>query len=73
MFPAARDVAGIIRSIDYAVTGAMERSAHIPPEERNQLAPKLDDWRERSATAFLDAYVEYSTDVRLWRGGAAGA
>src|SRR6185503_3004294 len=65
-FPAARDVAGVIRSIDYAATGAMERTTHIAPEERSQLAPKLDSWREQAAATFLSAYIEHARGTRLW-------
>jgi maltose alpha-D-glucosyltransferase/alpha-amylase len=64
-WPAARDVAGIIRSIDYAVTATLDRAAQGAAEERAQLAPKLDAWREQSAKAVLDAYAEYSSDYRL--------
>ena len=63
--PAARDVAGVIRSIDYGATGALERADHIAPDERSQLAPKLDYWRECAAAAFLGAYKEH-TSARLW-------
>ena len=44
----------------------MERTTHIAAEERSTLAPKLDHWRERAASAFLAAYVAHATDLRLW-------
>jgi maltose alpha-D-glucosyltransferase / alpha-amylase len=63
--PAARDVAGLIRSIDYSVIAALDR-AKVTPEERNKLVAPLGRWRDRSAEAFLSAYRESMTDRRLW-------
>jgi maltose alpha-D-glucosyltransferase/alpha-amylase len=64
--PAARDVAGLIRSIDYSATAALERALRQAPDEHGRLAPTLDRWREHSVTAFLRGYREHMTDARLW-------
>jgi maltose alpha-D-glucosyltransferase/alpha-amylase len=64
--PAARDVAGLIRSIDYSATAALERALKSAPDEHGRLAPSLDRWREQSVAAFLAAYRQHLTDSRLW-------
>jgi maltose alpha-D-glucosyltransferase / alpha-amylase len=64
--PAARDVAGLIRSIDYSATAALERALRSAPDEHGRLAPSLDRWREQSVAAFLSAYWQHLTDTRLW-------
>jgi maltose alpha-D-glucosyltransferase/alpha-amylase len=63
---AARDVAGLIRSIDYSATAALERALKLAPDEHGRLAPALDRWREQSVEAFLAAYREALGDTRLW-------
>jgi maltose alpha-D-glucosyltransferase/alpha-amylase len=64
--PAARDVAGLIRSIDYSATAALERALRVTPDEQGKLAIALAEWRDRSAAAFLGAYHEVMTNARLW-------
>jgi len=64
--PAARDVAGLIRSIDYSATAALERALKQAPDEHGRLAPALDRWREHSVAAFQRAYQEHLRDARLW-------
>jgi len=64
--PAARDVAGLIRSIDYSATAALERALKVAPDEDGKLAAALAEWRDRSVAAFLGAYRETMTDQRLW-------
>jgi maltose alpha-D-glucosyltransferase / alpha-amylase len=64
--PAARDVAGLIRSIDYSVTAALERALKSAPDEHGKLARALEGWREHSAAAFMAAYRSALTDARLW-------
>ena len=63
--PAARDVAGLIRSIDYSATAALERALKVSPDD-TKLAAALADWRDRAAAAFLAAYRETMTHERLW-------
>jgi maltose alpha-D-glucosyltransferase / alpha-amylase len=64
--PAARDVAGLIRSIDYSATAALERALKSAPDEQDRLAPALAGWREHSVAAFLSAYWQSLSDTRLW-------
>jgi maltose alpha-D-glucosyltransferase / alpha-amylase len=66
--PAARDVAGMIRSIDYSATAALERALKVTPDENGKLGAALAEWRDRSAAAFLAAYreMEIMTNQRLW-------
>lgn len=64
--PAARDVAGLIRSIDYSATAALERALKTTADEQGKLAAVLGEWRDRSAATFLAAYHEIMTDARLW-------
>jgi maltose alpha-D-glucosyltransferase / alpha-amylase len=64
--PAARDVAGLIRSIDYSATAALERALKSAPDEHGKLARALEGWREQSIAAFLSAYRSSLTDTRLW-------
>jgi maltose alpha-D-glucosyltransferase / alpha-amylase len=71
--PAARDVAGLIRSIDYSATAALERALKSAPDEHGKIARALDRWRERSAAAFLGVYREALTDPRLWPGSLEDA
>ena len=64
--PGARDVAGLIRSVDYSATAAMERALKVAPDEQGKLGAALAAWRERSTAAFLAAYREIMTGQRLW-------
>jgi maltose alpha-D-glucosyltransferase/alpha-amylase len=64
--PAARDVAGLIRSIDYSVTAALERALQTAPDEQGRLAHALDEWREQATASVLAAYRENMADERLW-------
>jgi maltose alpha-D-glucosyltransferase/alpha-amylase len=64
--PAARDAAGLIRSIDYSVTAALERALTVAGDEQGKLAAALSDWRDRATEAFLAGYREAMTDHRLW-------
>jgi maltose alpha-D-glucosyltransferase / alpha-amylase len=64
--PAARDVAGLIRSIDYSATAALERALKSAPDEHGKLARALEGWREHSAAAFMAAYRSSLSDARLW-------
>jgi maltose alpha-D-glucosyltransferase/alpha-amylase len=63
--PAARDVAGLIRSIDYSTTAALLNAVNLTAEERAILNPRLEIWREQATEAFWDA-CRGSTDPVLW-------
>jgi maltose alpha-D-glucosyltransferase / alpha-amylase len=71
--PAARDVAGLIRSIDYSTTAAVERALKVPTDEHGKLALALGEWRDRAAAAFLAAYRETMANQRLWPPDPAAA
>jgi len=64
--PAARDVAGLIRSMDYAATAALERALKIAPDEQGKIARAVDDGRELSAAPVLADYRSFLVDPRLW-------
>src|SRR5260370_39111467 len=44
--PAARDVAGLMRSIDYSATAALKRALKSAPDEHGKLIRALEGWRE---------------------------
>jgi maltose alpha-D-glucosyltransferase / alpha-amylase len=64
--PAARDVAGLIRSIEYSAAAALERALKLAPDEHGRLGAALSEWVDRSTTAFLAAYREIITNSSLW-------
>ncbi|MEO5881013.1 MAG: maltose alpha-D-glucosyltransferase [Caldimonas sp.] len=51
-----RDVAGMLRSFDYARWSALHRMAQSP-EEMERFAPMLNDWLAATREAFLAAYT----------------
>jgi maltose alpha-D-glucosyltransferase/alpha-amylase len=71
--PAARDVAGLIRSIDYSATAALGRALKVAPDENGKIARALDEWRERTISAVLSTYREFMQHPGLWPGDAAAA
>jgi maltose alpha-D-glucosyltransferase / alpha-amylase len=64
--PAARDVAGLLRSIDYSATAALDRALRVAPDDQGKIARALEEWRARSVAAMLAAYRAAMTDARLW-------
>jgi maltose alpha-D-glucosyltransferase / alpha-amylase len=64
--PAARDVAGILRSIDFSVAAALERALKVSADDQGKLAAALDLWRDQSIATFLSAYHEALGETRLW-------
>lgn len=64
--PPARDLAGLIRSIDYSATAALMRALESSPDEHGKVGQALDAWRERSVAAVLSAYRQFLADPRLW-------
>jgi maltose alpha-D-glucosyltransferase/alpha-amylase len=64
--PAARDVAGLIRSIDYSTTSALDRATRTTPDTEGRLSRAIHDWRTRSVEGVLTAYRAAMTDPRLW-------
>jgi maltose alpha-D-glucosyltransferase/alpha-amylase len=64
--PAARDVAGFCRSIDYATSAALDRITAVSPEESLKLAARLRLWTQQLVEAYWAAYREVLNDERLW-------
>jgi maltose alpha-D-glucosyltransferase/alpha-amylase len=63
---AARDVAALIRSIDYSANAALERALKVAPDEQGKLGAALAEWRDRAAATFLAAYRETMANAPLW-------
>jgi maltokinase len=51
----ARDVAGMLRSFDYAAAVTLEQ---FPHEDHEGIVGQADEWAERNRTAFLQGYFE---------------
>jgi maltose alpha-D-glucosyltransferase / alpha-amylase len=64
--PAARDVAGLLRSLDYAAASAFERGVEAWPDEHARLSVALEDWRRQAVDAFMTGYREALTAGQLW-------
>jgi maltose alpha-D-glucosyltransferase/alpha-amylase len=64
--PAARDVAGFLRSIDYATSAALERAPNLKPEEVDPLMAEVRAWSERLGAAYWEAYRETIGSSALW-------
>jgi maltose alpha-D-glucosyltransferase/alpha-amylase len=64
--PPARDVAGFLRSIDYAVSAAIERAPNLTQEEREHLSGPVRSWGERLSNAYWECYREPIGDAALW-------
>jgi maltose alpha-D-glucosyltransferase/alpha-amylase len=62
--PAARDVAGFCRSIDYATSAALNRAA--PGETKAKLATRLRLWTQKLIEAYWESYRAALADDRLW-------
>jgi maltose alpha-D-glucosyltransferase/alpha-amylase len=71
--PPARDLAGLIRSIDYSATAALMRALESSPDQHGKVEQALDAWRERSVAAVLEAYRKSLVDPRLWPSDPADA
>ena len=52
-----RDVAGMLRSFDYAAR-SVERDLPHDPESEHQLRYRSDEWVDRNTDAFLAGYAE---------------
>ncbi|MBV9461472.1 MAG: maltose alpha-D-glucosyltransferase, partial [Bradyrhizobium sp.] len=64
--PPARDIAAMLRSIDYSVAAALDRALKVAPDDQGKLAAALTQWRDRASETFLSAYRETMTNARLW-------
>jgi len=68
--PAARDVAGFVRSLDYATAAAIDRIVGATPEELARLSGVLEQLRVTATDVFLaslhDAIANSEDSPRLW-------
>ena len=64
--PPARDVAGFLRSIDYAASAALSRGLNLSPEERASLAQRIRMWGKTLASAYWESYRETIGETPLW-------
>jgi maltose alpha-D-glucosyltransferase / alpha-amylase len=64
--PSARDVAGVVRSLDYAATAAVHRIVKAPAEESAKLDMFLNEWRVKTAVEFYAGVRETIGHGRLW-------
>jgi maltose alpha-D-glucosyltransferase/alpha-amylase len=61
-----KDVAGILRSIDYAAAVALRLASDLPALERPAFEALCFDWRNRSTAAFLDGYRTTIAGSACW-------
>jgi maltose alpha-D-glucosyltransferase/alpha-amylase len=52
-----RDIAGMLRSFNYAAHTALGRATTDRPTAREQLKPFVRDWEQRTRAAFMGGYV----------------
>nr|WP_246700555.1 maltose alpha-D-glucosyltransferase [Variibacter gotjawalensis] len=71
--PGLRDLAGMVRSVDYAATAALDRMVISSADDNARLAPHLEEWRAQCVTALTAAYKENATDKRIWPDDDAAA
>jgi maltose alpha-D-glucosyltransferase / alpha-amylase len=64
--PPARDVAGFLRSVDYAASAAIERAPNITADERPVFAHRIRLWGARLSAAFWDSYKEALAETNVW-------
>jgi len=51
-----KDVAGMLRSFDYAMHTAVERAVTKRPDLRDAAGPAAQRWQDEASAAFVDAY-----------------
>jgi maltose alpha-D-glucosyltransferase/alpha-amylase len=64
--PPARDVAGFLRSVDYAVSAAVDRAPNVSADEWPVLTQRIRSWGVRLSGAFWESYWESLADPALW-------
>jgi maltose alpha-D-glucosyltransferase/alpha-amylase len=64
--PPARDVAGFLRSIDYAVSAAIGRAPNMSAEQRPALTQRIRSWGTRLGGAFWESYRETLAGTEIW-------
>jgi maltose alpha-D-glucosyltransferase / alpha-amylase len=71
--PAARDVAGVLRSIDLSVAAALDRALKVSADDQGRRAAALEQWRDQSIATFLTVYQDTLGDTHLWPQGSQGS
>lgn len=61
-----RDVAGMLRSFDYAGVSALRDCTEERPGDRDRLATYLQEWQAVTTEAFLSGYRENIADCPSW-------
>ena len=64
--PPARDVAGLMRSIDYATSSALYRTPNLSPEDLATLVHRMRAWGEQLTAAYWESYREILGEAHLW-------
>lgn len=57
-----RDVAGMLRSFDYAAQSAVRNPSIERADQLDTLEPLVREWERRARQAFLDGYAEGTRD-----------
>jgi maltose alpha-D-glucosyltransferase / alpha-amylase len=68
-----RDVAGMLRSFDYAAWAGVQRFAESDPAAPEQLLGPALQWRDLAQAAFMDGYREAIGDCPSWPADPAEA
>jgi maltose alpha-D-glucosyltransferase/alpha-amylase len=61
-----RDVAGMLRSFDYAAWTALDHATAIQPDRRNELLQAVLLWRDDMSRSFVDSYAAAMEGCPLW-------
>ncbi|MGB8842836.1 MAG: maltose alpha-D-glucosyltransferase [Aliidongia sp.] len=61
-----KDVAGMVRSLDYAAAVALRSASDLPPADLAVAEQLCADWRDRSIAAFLGGYRAALEDAPFW-------
>jgi maltose alpha-D-glucosyltransferase/alpha-amylase len=64
--PAARDVAGLCRSIDYSVSVALSRATDIPAETKETFVAQMRLWTQKLIEAYWESYHSALGESPLW-------
>jgi maltose alpha-D-glucosyltransferase/alpha-amylase len=64
-----RDIAGMLRSLDYAAWAALERFASRNRDVPERIAAAAAGWRRRASQDFLDAYYAVAPELKSPGGG----
>jgi maltose alpha-D-glucosyltransferase / alpha-amylase len=67
-WPAARDVAGLVRSFDRAAAAALGRAVATSPEEGARLVAAAADWQRQVVDTLVSVTLETAGAGRLWPG-----